>query len=199
MSNLKEYNELIERKKKVEQAIKIFEESEIIKNYLELTTEQFKLEEQRQNSYRNIKMEEYAICKHISVFSNIEHNRYGTFPSCGCIKCGLNNNVLYFPRENLSFENQIMYDYLKRNVYKGKLKGINTEIECDLDLAQAIYSKIKAAHPNIDDKTTTKYFEIALDNMRKIEVNEERRVSRAKRLSLKPNFNRWNGKDVHDV
>ena len=66
----------------------------------------------------------------------------------------------------------------------------------DLDLAKAIYSKIKESHPDIDDETARKYFEIALDNIRKIKVNDERKVSRAKRLSLSPKFNKWTGCDV---
>lgn len=91
-----------------------------------------------------------------------------------------------------------MYDFLKSQpVFIDSMKGINTKIPCDLNLAKAIYSKIKKAHPNIDDKTATKYFEIALDNIRNIPVNEERKINRARRLSLFSNFNRWNGSDVH--
>lgn len=89
-----------------------------------------------------------------------------------------------------------MYDYLRKN--NCRIKGIETEIACDLDLAQAIYSKIKEAHPDIDDKTAIKYFEIALGDIRNIKVNENRKINRAKRLLLEPSFTRWNGWDVYD-
>lgn len=39
MSESEEYNKLVERKEEVEKAIKEFEESAIIKDYLELTKE----------------------------------------------------------------------------------------------------------------------------------------------------------------
>lgn len=89
-----------------------------------------------------------------------------------------------------------MYGYLKENCLY-TLKGFETNIVCDLNLAQAIYSKIKQAHPNIDDETSMKYFETTLNDIRNIKVSEERKVSRAKRLSLHPNFTRWNSYDVH--
>ena len=81
-----------------------------------------------------------------------------------------------------------MYDFMYGGVYRS---GIDTKMFCDLDLAKAIYSKIREAHPNIDDETARKYFEIALDNIRNIKVTEERKANRAKRLLLIPGFNRW--------
>ena len=68
---------------------------------------------------------------------------------------------------------------------------METKLVCNLDLAKAIYSKIKEAHPDIDDETARKYFEISLDDIRNIKVNDERKKSRAKRLSLNPDFNKW--------
>lgn len=201
MSKLEEYNELIEQKKKVEQAIKIFEESAVIKDYLELTEEKKNLQKEETHLYKEMKKEQYASCEHITVYSSIEHDRTEgrTYKDCGCIKCGLDTRALDLDCDSnfLSPDKKIMYDYFQKNSIIGSLKGINTEIVCDLDLAKAIYSKIKEAHPNIDDETAIKYFEIALDNIRNIPVNEERKISRARRLSLFSNFNRWNGSDVH--
>ena len=37
---------------------------------------------------------------------------------------------------------------------------------------------------------------LELNDIRNIEVNDERKKSRAKRLSLNPNFNKWNREDV---
>ena len=53
-----------------------------------------------------------------------------------------------------------MYDYLR----KPHLRGKETNITCDLELAYAIYSKIKEVHPDIDADTALGYFEIALNN-----------------------------------
>lgn len=51
---------------------------------------------------------------------------------------------------------------------------------------------IRTDFSDIDDKTVIKYFEIALDDIRNIEVSDERKKSRAKRLGLSKDFNRWN-------
>ena len=87
-----------------------------------------------------------------------------------------------------------MCNYLKSN----RFYGLETKVICNIDLAQAICKKIREVYPDIDDKTLVKYFEIALDNIRNIEVSNERKMSRAKRLLLKPNFKKWNAKDVYD-
>lgn len=50
----------------------------------------------------------------------------------------------------------------------------------------------------ISKTTYTKYFEIALDNIRNIKVSDERKVSRVKRLLLRANFNKWNVADVSE-
>ena len=44
---------------------------------------------------------------------------------------------------------------------------------------------------NGNDLIAIKYFEIALDNIRNIDVSDERKVNRAKRLALMPSFNKW--------
>lgn len=143
-----------------------------------------------------MKNEEYKCCEHILVYSEIDYDGYEgrTYRSCGCIKCGLDSSILKQDREWLPFSKKIMYDYLREEY----LSGRETEIVCDLDLAQAIYSKIRQTHPDIDDETAVKYFEIALDNIRNIKVSDERKTNRAKRLSLDPKFKSWNGSDVYN-
>ena len=42
-----------------------------------------------------------------------------------------------------------MYDYLKKNYLSSNFGGIQTEILCDIDLAQAIYTKIKNSYPRM--------------------------------------------------
>lgn len=140
-----------------------------------------------------MKNEEYKCCEHILVYSEIDYDRYEgrTHRSCGCIKCGLDNSVLS-KKVGLTFYQMIMYDYLR----KRHLMGKETKIACDLSLAQAIYSKIKETHPDINDEMAIKYFEIALNDIRNIKVSEERKTNRAKRLSLDPKFKSWNAQDV---
>ena len=135
------------------------------------------------------------------VYSEIDYDVHEgrKYISYGCIKCGLDNSALDSDRECLPGSKEIMYDYLRKNKNCFD-KGIKTKVFCDLDLARAIYSKIKSTHPNIDDETARKYFEISLDDIRNIKVSDERKVSRAKRLSLKPDFKKWNDYDVmHDL
>lgn len=67
-----------------------------------------------------------------------------------------------------------------------------------MEFSTAIYLKIEKVHPDIDDETAVKYFAIALNNIQNIEVNNDRKVSRAKRLLLNSNFNRWDGNSVYN-
>lgn len=141
--------------------------------------------------YSEMKYDEYASCKHILI--NLT-DAFGRKFCQGCIKCGLDERVelnANFDLDGFTEEQKVMYRYLKEHLLSGNVSTISFDI-CDLDLARAIYKKIKEAHPDIDDVTATKYFEIALDNIRNIEVSEERKKSRAKRLSLTPDFNKWN-------
>ena len=196
MSNLKkEYDEVTEQRKRIIEEIKPLEENDVVKKYFELKKQNEILYEKQLTLYKEMKNEEYECCEHVLVYSEIDYDRYEgrTYRSRGCIKCGLDNSVSKQRREWLSFYQKIMYDYLSKKY----LSGMETKIACDLDLAQAIYSKIKETHPNIADEMAIKYFEIALDNIRNIKVSEERKTNRAKRLSLNPRFNSWNSSDVY--
>lgn len=198
MSELKkEYDETTEQRVAVIDELKQLENDELVKRYLELKKENYNLYDKQLRLYGSIKKEEYDECKHILVYSKIDYDRYEgrTYRSCGCIKCGLDNSVLDKEREWLTPTQKIMYDYLRKN-HLNYFNGIKIDILCDIDLATSIYSKIKDANPDIDDETAIKYFEIALHNIRNIEVNDERKISRAKRLSLSPKFKRWNGRDI---
>ena len=195
MSKLKEeYEEVKKRSVNVVNEIKQLENSDIVKRYLDLKKECDRLYDKQISLYSAIKHEEYDECKHILVYSKVDFDRYEgrTYRYRGCIKCGLDNSVLGEENDYLLYSRKIMSNYLQ----KKHLEGITIDVCCDIDLATSIYSKIKEAHPNIDDKTAIKYFEIALDNIRNIEVNDERKVSRAKRLSLNPKFRKWNGNDI---
>ena len=95
--------------------------------------------------------------------------------------------------DQLSLDEQIMFDFLSNKALK---KENVTDIECDLELARAIYNKIMEAHPKISDKKAIKYLGIALDNIRNIDMTEERKESRVKRLGLRKDFNDWQKDDV---
>lgn len=195
MSELKkEYEKIKEQRAVVIDELEQLKNNEIVRRYLKLKEENDNLYGKQLKLYDSIKREEYDECKHILVYSKIEYDRHEgrTYRNCGCIKCGLDDSVLDEERDWLTNTQKIMYDYLRKNY----LKGIKTDILCDIDLATSIYSKINEAHPDIDDETAIKYFEIALDNIRNIEVNDERKISRAKRLSLNPKFRRWNSRDI---
>lgn len=204
MPNLEEqYNKIISYKKEINAKINGLLNNEKVKEYLELLRQLNKLDEQQKEFYKLIKIKEYSSCNHIWVtalhdYDSIEGRSYNY---CGCIKCGLDRKVFhiienYHNLDWLTFDQRIMYDFMKNNHY---YHGIDTKVQCDLDLAKAIYTKIKEVHPNIDDKTARKYFEIALDNIRHIKVSHERKINRAKRLNLSPNFNKWKALDVRKI
>ena len=99
----------------------------------------------------------------------------------------------YHSLDCLTLEQRILYDFMKSHP---SCYGINSNIICDLDLAKAIYARIKEVHPNIDDEKAVKYLKVALHNIRFTKVSEERKESRAKRLSLKSEFKKWNIFDI---
>lgn len=195
MSNVeKEYNEIIEQREKLIKEIVSLEENEMVEKYCKLKKQNENLYRKQLTLYKQIKNKEYDSCEHILVCSKIEYDTYEgrTYRSCGCIKCGLDNSVLDYERKWLPTQKEIMYDYLLDKPLKGK----DAKVACDLSLAQAIYSRIHEIHPDINDDTAIKYFRVALADIRNIKVNDARKTSRVKRLSLDPNFKRWNSRDV---
>lgn len=189
----KQYGRIFFEKNALTEQIRNLEENETVKKYFELCRQKEKLSIQQANLYRQLKAEKYASCNHIWVntlheYDSSEGRAYNYY---GCIKCGLDERVFHQEELNgLDFftsDQRIMYDFMQEHDYK---RGIWTNIFCDLDLAQVIYSKVKEAHPDIDDDTARKYFEIDLDNIGKILVNEEEKTSRAKKLSLSSKFNK---------
>lgn len=157
--------------------------------------------------YKEIKFEEYNSCHHIWVidFYDYDSMEGRSYKQYGCIKCGLDWTVFRLKEEcqgiyGLPLKEQVMYEYLTSDRIRNKNKStIMSKVMCDLNLGQAIYAKIKQNHPNIDDETALRYFEIALANIRHNEVSEERKISRARRLSLSNNFCNWRGHDVQKL
>ena len=190
---------ITEERAKILSELKELMETEPLKKYFELRNKSEELLRKRNKLIEKKRINEFNNCEHLLVITRYDYDSYEgrSEKYYGCIKCGLNHEVLsknhyIFGTDLLSHEEKIMYNYLK----KYYMEGSHIHVFCDMDLACAIYAKIKENHPDIDDETATKYFEIALDNMRDIKVSDSRLESRAKRLSLAPNFNRWNVKDV---
>ena len=174
--------------KKNNQEIEYLKNKEEVKRYLELLQTNLDLEPIRKNAYKEMKLDEYSKCNHIWIIISTKPEYYG------CIKCGLDHRVYnYSNQKELSFDEQIMYEYLDEYI---SFDGTFTDICCDIDLATTIFQRIKERNPHINDKLALKYFEIALDNIRNIPVNEQRKLSRIKRLSLNPKFTKWNKSDI---
>lgn len=197
MKNLKEqYDEIVTERKKIIDQINFLVNDEKVKKYLELCNRNMDLKRLQKKIYKQVKVDEYSLCNHIFVNILCEYDmvegRSNNY--CGCIKCGLDQRVfslmnLYGKVDLLTFDQQIMYSFMKNRSY---INGIDTKVSCDLELAKAIYSRIKEVHPDIDDETARKYFEIALNDIRRIKVNNERKASRIRRLKLNSGFNNWN-------
>lgn len=181
MNNIKEsYSKIVKGKNDINKEIWNLQENPVVKKYIELQAKRNELDFKERELYKLIKTEEYENCDHIWVISE-ERGDY----DYACIKCGYNTKV---PRlvangkdDNLSFDEMIMKNLsIKPNCQE----GINLDIVCDLELAMAIYQKIKEHYPDIDDRLASCYVKKALTDIKDIEVNEERKESRRKRLNL---------------
>ena len=194
MESLKEqYEQILIEKSEIIKKIGTLANNDVVKEYLYLCSKCDELTEQQEKLYRDLKYNEYSLCNHIWITTEnkYDYSEGRTYQYRGCIKCGLDTRVCQRSHRDLkylTFDQQIMYYFIRTKSWEN---GIHTNILCNLELAKAIYSKIKINHPNIDDETARKYFENALYDIRNIKVNDERKESRAKRLSLSSDFNRW--------
>ena len=190
----KNYEEMLSEMKKINSRLEELMEDKQVQEYLALDGRRMELEPELLNLHTDRKKEEFSKCSHIwiPVSKNVDYYEGRSDIDYGCMKCGLDQRVLSasYPKF-LSVDDKIMYNYLRQHY--AIHQGIKSHTLCDLDLAHAMYSKIVEYHPEIDDVTALKYFEIALDNMRNIRVNDDRKESRVKRLMLKPGFHNWGG------
>lgn len=196
MEELKQLIDSIsEQRKQIIDEIGELRENFIVKRYLELIETNETLLNEKKELIRELRLKEFNSCQHLWIITKSDHDYIEgrTEKFYGCVKCGLNQEVLneansIYGTKYFNLEKQIMYDYLKKGIC---MKGYMLDVFCDFSLAKSIYKKIKEYNPDIDDETVCKYFEIALDNIRKIKVSDERKENRAKRLSLSPKFNKW--------
>lgn len=188
MENAKtKYEEIKIEREKIEAQLLILADTETVKKYLELCQKNFELSIQQEYLYKKLKVNSYSLCNHIWVIiDNNKNNKYSN-NHCGCIKCGLDKRVfylmqLYHDLDYLTVDQKIMYEFMRKHFVDS---GTKTGIFCDFDLAKAVYAKIMEAHPDIDDETAIKYLNVAINDIKNIEVSDERKKDRAKRLSLK--------------
>ena len=183
-----DFSDIDEQYRNIEQEIWGLEETSIVKKDLGLQKKKSELATKRKNLYSLMKYGEYENCEHLW---GLSMNEYGEY-DCFCVKCGINDKTMKLSNrgkeDSFSFDERVMASVLEEHDYNDD-SDIN--IVCDRELAMALYKKIREYHPDIDDKTVIKYFEIALDDIRNIEVSDERKKSRAKRLGLRRDFNRW--------
>ena len=185
---------MLSEMKKINSRLEELMEDKQVQEYLALDGRRMELEPELLNLHTDMKKEEFSKCSHIwiPVSKNVDYYEGRSDIDYGCMKCGLDQRVLSVSNpEFLSDDDKIMYNYLCQHY--AIHQGIKSHTLCDLDLAHAMYSKIVEYHPEIDDVTALKYFEIALDNMRNIRVTDDRKESRVKRLMLKPGFHNWGG------
>ncbi len=183
-----DFSDIDKEYRNIEKEIWGLEELPIVKKYIELQAKKNALATKRKNLYGLMKYGEYENCNHLWGISMDEYGEYDYV----CVKCGLNYKSLRLTNrgkeDSLSFDERVMASVLKDQSF---VNSADINLVCDKDLAMALYKKIKEHHPDIDDKTAVKYLEIALEDIRNIEVSDERKKSRAKRLGLSKDFNRW--------
>lgn len=185
MENLKKLDNIEKQIEQIRKELNELEQSEVLKRYFELSKKNNKLLIEQKKIIAEIKNHEYECCDHILVITSIDRDEYEgrSQKYYGCVKCGLNEQIYRkcaYSRNLLSFEEKIMYDFLKN----GYLNGKRLNFLCDLNSSNSLYNKIKQNNPDIDEATLCKYFEIELENIRNEEVKNKRKENKVKRLSL---------------
>lgn len=200
------YENISNRLKKISNELMSFEKenADILKKYDELQNESKKIYGEYRAIHKQVLIKKYNNCNHLMIRSHIERDySYGGKSSATrtCLKCGLdeivNDNYYYYGFISED-EAEAMKTYIKNNHFGYFDRSVASNEICDSELACAIYQKIKEINPDIDDDTAIKYWEIALENIRKKNITEEQKEHRAKRLSLHRDFKRWNSADVID-
>ena len=188
---MQEYERIINLSNEIQTQIARLENTDLIKQYLELLHQNQKLLQKQKELYKKIKTEEYSSCDHLWIETITDYNFLKTpFHYCSCVKCGLDQGVVYLINHGkpLSFEQTIMYNFLKKHNLDNP-NQINSNIKCNFSLVIALYKKIEENHPNIDNITMQKYIQTALDSIRQNENDTQEKENRIKRLTLNPNFN----------
>ena len=164
MINLKQfYEETRNKRKSIVAELKKLEKDEAVKKYIDLKNKSEEIYKDEKELFKALKLGEYSECSHILINPNST--------SCGCMKCGLTYEALDKDPQELTFIDQIMQEYLRRNP---DISGLQTDIQCDLAFAVEAYSEIKAANPEITDEMAIKCFELTLDNIKSVDTEGEK-------------------------
>lgn len=188
-----EYKKVTEEINENSKQIKLLKENKYVAKYIDLNIKNNNLISRQYDLYKRIRNDEFKSCRHMLIVSDVDDSKIDKEKNIyyGCIKCGLNENVLNNNINMLSLDERIMYDYFNEWNIK-QINGRKMNELCDFELAYAMYKKIKEIYPKIKDETAIKYINAALFNMRTKDTSPERKNSRIKRLSLNYNFNNWN-------
>ena len=150
----KQYDKLVSKRKIVLDELSLLEQDEEVKRYIALKEEDDKMQDTQAELYQQLKYAEYDSCNHILVSSKVTYDALEGRKnySYGCIKCGLNEEVMDDYLSLLTPEEEIMHNYFKMKATY-VIPGVRTGYTCNLDLARAIYRKVVEANPDIDDET----------------------------------------------
>ncbi|HIT22047.1 MAG TPA: hypothetical protein IAB56_03595 [Candidatus Scybalousia intestinigallinarum] len=204
MESLKSaYQTVVAERQKILDEIKQLEKNEIIKQYMKLCEQNRKLTLKQEELTIQLLREKYQSCDHIWITSREDYDRYEgrRYLRRGCIKCGLDYSAndpdsSIFYTESGEVMRQVIRDsrYGHQLMLKTSVDAI--DIYCDLQLARAIFSKLKKYHPDCSDEELVHYLRVALEDIRNIQVSDERKENRAKRLSLGSNFHSWDSSSI---
>ena len=175
--DIQERKSLIKQKEETFGKVKLLKRNKAVRDYYISKIKLQEMNDEIIRMHKDLTIQKYNRCNHIFIGNG--ENSY-------CLNCGLDTRVLDIEERNLDPDSRIMADYLWENDV-----DTSDEIIYDLELAKAVYKKIKEKHPEVDDILVRKYLENALNDMQNIKVNEERQKNRAKRLYLIPSFNNW--------
>lgn len=155
----KEYNELIDKRKKVVSEICDLIEEENVKKYIELCKENVILKSSISNLYKKIIMNQYEKCNHVYVtcgYTTDGDYDSSTIAYRGCIKCGLTTEAY-----NNEYFNNIMNEFFKKHSLEydvDRMPGKRIARYIDLDTARMLYTSIIKDYPDIDDDELVNIF-----------------------------------------
>ena len=161
------YENVSFKRKKLLEEINDFEAkySDVINKYNYLISEENKLHKEENSLLCDINNERYDKCDHLWV-NTYSDSYYNCF---GCIKCGLDYKIyatlsnMHFNIDFLNLEEKNMYNYLENN--PSILKGLKTDISCDLELGMKLYREKKELYPALPDKEIIDFIAYKLNSI----------------------------------
>lgn len=119
---MEQIQKITEERTKIINELKELAKTELLKKYFELRQKSDELLEKRNKLIKEKRTNEFNNCEHLLVITRYDYDSFEgrSEKYYGCIKCGLNHEVLnkehyLFGTELFSFEEKIMYDYLKKH------------------------------------------------------------------------------------